>query len=61
MAQPDPCPFNQGKELQFLGLDDEAEQEPDFTLLDDIKIADGNDEDGQENLLESDGENNTRR
>ena len=56
MAQPDPIPFNQAKALEL----DEVDQEPDFSMLDDIKVPDANDEDGQENLQDSD-ENNMRR
>ena len=56
MAQPDPVPFNQGKAL---GLE-EVDPEPDFSLLDDIKVPDANDENGEENLQDSD-ENNRRQ
>ena len=56
MAQPDPIPFNQGKALEL----DEVDQQPDFSMLDDIKVPDANDDDGQENLQDSD-ENNRRQ
>ena len=55
MAQPDPVPFNQGKALE----PEELDPEPDFSMLDDIKVPDANDDDGQENLQDSD-ENNKR-
>ena len=56
MAQPDPIPFNQAKAME----PEELDLEPDFTLLDDIKVPDPTDDDGQENLEDSD-ENNKRQ